>query len=325
MSTIISTMNIFFFSSRRRHTRWPRDWSSDVCSSDLKKLGLRMMLKTVNQDDPGSYQLYYSNADCDPGSIISFFPWPGAMQGRSGRVDVINISFSVPETSFDFWTARFVETGIQTDPLTRRFGKKVISFRDPDNLALELVFDAEAPAQTSQPAKRKSREEAVADTFAIRGIWGSTISLVDPGPAAEALELFGFSQVDREDRLTRFRSGAEIGHSIILQKLDSPVPSLNGRSIVHHIAFRARDEDELESLREQALNTGLSPSSVIERHIYKSVYVPIPGGVLFEIATDEEDYASVSEASKMGKTLFLPPWLEESRDGIERSLPGIHI
>lgn len=291
----------------------------------VKKLGLRMMLKTVNQDDPGSYHLFYANATFDPGSIISFYPWPAARRGRPGSGNVNHISFSVPETSFDYWVARFVETGIQTDQLTRRFGKKVLPFRDPDNLALELVFDAEAPAQTATPARRKRREEAVTEAFAIRGIWGSTLCLVDREPTAAVLDLLGFRQVAEEGRMTRYRSEASIGHTIIIEELDSPVPSLNGRSIVHHITFRARDENELGRLQELVHQMGLSPSSIIDRHLYKSIYFRTPGGVLFEIATDGPGYDSVSDASKMGRELFLPPWLEESRERIESSLPGIRI
>lgn len=287
----------------------------------VRTLGLRMVLKTVNQDDPSSYHLFYANGVASPGSSITFFPWPGAVKGTPGTGQNNAISFGVPSGSKAFWLDRFETLDIPHKEPTEQFGKEKIEFEDPDGLTLNLVFDDE---MNSQPGWSDSN---VPEEHTIRGFWSAKLSLVELESTAEILtNVLGFTALDSEGNLQRYQSNSNIGRYIILEEIGEYKPTKSGRGIVHHIAFRAKDEDELLTMREQIQQMGLQPTEIIDRHVFKSVYYQTPGGVLFEMATDGPGYKSViNDENKMGKELFLPPWLESKRDQIERRLPKITI
>lgn len=284
-------------------------------------LGLRPALVTVNQDDPGTYHLFYTNNSVEPGSSITFFPWPSAVDGRPGSGEAVAVAFSVPPEALGFWVERFGHDGIHFDGPFDRFGYSTIRFRDPDGLVLELVFDPAAEKQ------QESGRKEIPGEAAIRGFWSSTLLLEETGPTEELLTgLLGFERRSEEGDLHLLSTGAGIGHSVILERTGERKTGRNGRGIVHHIAFRTRDLDELVSLRQKVIEFGLSPTGVIDRHVFKSVYFRSPGGVLFELATDGPGYASVAKSEEqMGRELFLPPWLEPDRDRIIKRLPPIEI
>ena len=287
----------------------------------VKILGLRMVLKTVNQDDPETYHLFYANGEGQPGSSITFFPWPMAVQSKPGTGQVGAVSFSIPEGSQDFWIDRFASNDVSFDSPLERFGKKVLPFKDPDGLKLELVEDRrsdESPAWT---------EGTVPAEFAIRGFWGSNFLLTQTDSTIKILEkIMGFKAKASEGNLQLLETDAPLGHSIILEKEDKTVQGKTGRGTVHHIAFRAKDQKELKTMREQVIEMGLSPTELIDRHVFISVYFQTPDGVLFEMATDGPGYKSVAEnEEEMGKTLFLPPWLESKREMIEKRLQPIDV
>ncbi|MEX0905495.1 MAG: VOC family protein [Balneolaceae bacterium] len=287
----------------------------------VKSLGLRMVLKTVNQDDPGSYHLFYANGSGQPGSRITFFPWPMAVAAKTGTGEVSAISFSVPEDSFGYWAERFGSLDIDFDGPSERFGKPVLRFKDPDGLQLELVEDSRSD---ELPAWEKS---PVPEEHAIRGFWGSSLNLTETESTARILqELLGFEQSSVHENMILFETQSPLGHSIILGKSDQKKQGKTGRGTVHHIAFRTKDEQELAFKREQVLNMGLNPTEIIDRHVFKSVYFHTPGGVLFELATDGPGYKSVVEdESEMGQNLFLPSWLEPKREFIEKRLPPVSV
>lgn len=285
----------------------------------VKALGLRMVKKSVNQDDPGTYHLFYGNANGTPGSGITFFPWPMAQQGKPGVGEAISVSFAVPPQSLHFWVERFGELDINFEGPYKRFGHKAIAFKDPDRLQLELVF-ADIVNQPSAWNKGTVPAE-----YGIRGFHGTKLRLKEHEPTAEVLtNVFEFQKTNEDENSRLYTTDAPIGGSVIIEK-GEPKPSANGRGIVHHVAFRAKDDDELAALRKNVLEMGLHPTEIIDRHWFHSVYFRSPGGVLFEIATDGPGYDVDEDPDKLGQKLILPPWLESRREIIEKRLPEIKL
>jgi glyoxalase family protein len=287
----------------------------------VQTLGLRMVLKTVHQDDPTNYHLFYANGAGQPGSSITFFPWPGAIKGEAGTGQTTVIAFGAPENSLEFWMNRLGDQNIEYKGPFDRFEHKVLQFDDPDGLTLELVFDSK---MDSVPGWKS---EFVQEEHSIRGFWSATLRLSEISATAKLLEsIMGFRKKDTFGNLTLLESNSEIGRYLILEETGDYQPTKNGRGIVHHIAFRAKNEEELREMRNQVINFGISPTDIIDRHVFKSVYYQSPGGVLFEMASDDPGYKSVVDDEKeMGKQLFLPPWLERKREEIENRLPKITV
>lgn len=285
----------------------------------VKSLGMRLVKKSVNQDDPGTYHLFYGNANGTPGSGLTFFPWPMARQGKPGLGEAVTISLAVPSQSMGFWAERMGEEGIDFDGPYERFGQKVIGFQDPDRLRLELVFDEQVD---ELPGWEKGTVPA---QNGIRGFRGATLRLEEHQPTAEVLtNVFGFEETAHHKNAWHYTTDAPVGGSVIIEEGESK-PSSNGRGIIHHVAFRAEDDDELAALSERVAEMGLNPTHIIDRHWFHSVYFKSPGGVLFEIATDGPGYAVDEAPEKLGQKLILPPWLESRREMIEKRLPEIKI
>lgn len=285
----------------------------------VKTLGMRLVKKSVNQDDPGTYHLFYANKNGSPGSGLTFFPWPNARQGKSGVGESVKVALSVPENSSLFWAEHLAENGIDFGGPYDRFGRQAIAFKDPDGLLLELVFDKDSEIFPAWD------EGGVPPESGVRGFKGTTLRLRGIDSTAGILEdVFHFQQSAQQGKLTHFTTDAPIGGSVILEESD-PIPSANGRGIVHHVAFRAKDMDDLGAKREKVLSMGLQPTDFIDRHWFHSVYFRTPGGVLFEIATDGPGYDVDEDLDKLGQKLILPPWLEPQRRAIESMLPEIRV
>jgi len=282
-------------------------------------LGLRMVLKTVNQDEPSTYHLFYANGKGQPGSSITFFSWPNAVKGEPGTGQNSRISFGVPKGSNSFWKGHFESHGIKHSKPAWQFSREYIEFEDPDGLTLRLVFDEE---MNDIPGWES---ENIPSGHSIRGFWSATLRLEEIGATAQILEkALGFKYLDSDNGLIRYHSNCPIGSYIIIEETGKRIPTKAGRGIVHHIAFRAKDENELRKMREGIEEMGLKPTEVIDRHVFKSVYYQIPAGVLFEMATDGPGYElAADDEGRMGKSLFLPPWLESKRNEIEKNLPEI--
>ena len=285
----------------------------------VKSLGMQLVKKSVNQDDPGTYHLFYGNATGSPGSGLTFFPWPMARQGKPGLGEAVNVALAVPEDSINYWAEHFGEEGIDFDGPYDRFGQQAIGFKDPDQLQLELVFDIKAEQlpgwdQGTVPAE-----------YGIRGFWGTTLRLKEEGPTADVLKnVFGFEKSDSSEGTHLYTTNAPAGGSVIIEKGEEK-PSANGRGIIHHVAFRTKDNNEQKEMRNKVINMGLNPTDVIDRHWFHSVYFQSPGGVLFEIATDGPGYTVDEDADKLGGKLILPPWLESRREMIEKRLPDVDV
>lgn len=285
----------------------------------VKSLGMRLVKKSVNQDDPGTYHLFYGNANGSPGSGLTFFPWPMARQGKPGLGEAVKVALSVPEDSINYWAEHFGEEGIDFDGPYDRFGQKAIGFKDPDRLQLELVFDKHC---AKLPGWNKGTVPA---ENGIRGFRGTTLRLMETEPTAKVLKsVFGFRETESAGNAVHLTTDAPIGGSLIIEEGEVK-PSANGRGIIHHVAFRAKDDEEQMAMRQKVIDLGLYPSEVIDRHWFHSVYFQSPGGVLFEIATDGPGYDVDEDADKLGEKLILPPWLEGRREMIEKRLPDITV
>ena len=285
----------------------------------VKTLGLRLIMKTVNQDDPGTYHLFFINGTAHPGSSLTFFPWPMASQGKPGSGQATVVSFAVPSGSLEYWVERFGAEGVDFDGPFERFGKQVIAFQDPDRLDLELVVDDRVD---SVPAWK---DGAVPEESGIRGFWSTTMKLVETGATGKLLtEVFGFEMTAEEGAKTLYQTGNAVGGSVILEKVE-PKAGVTGRGTIHHVAFRAADDDEHQRMRTEVQKRGLFPTEVIDRHFFKAVYFTSPGGVLFEISTDGPGYKAAQKEEDLGKVLFLPSRLESRREMIEQRLPEIRI
>jgi len=285
----------------------------------VNKLGMRMVKKSVNQDDPFTYHLFYGNEAANPGSSLTFFPWPRAHKGIPGIGESVNVAFNVPEGSEEYWVKRLAILDIQHSAIFDLFGKPAIRFEDPDGLELDLVFSGNAKDKESR------FESTVPVDYAIQGFWSTRLKLAQADGTVDIInDLFGFEEKESNGNLTRFETEANIGGNLIIETQDESYGK-GGRGIVHHVAFRAKNLEELETLRERVLSKGLQPTEVIDRHWFKSVYYREPGGVLFEMATDDPGYDVDEDFEKLGEKLILAPWLEPRRSLIEGALPKLEI
>ncbi len=284
----------------------------------VKKLGMRMVKKTVNQDDPTKYHLFYANAKGSPGSSLTFFPWPRARRGSSGSGEATDVSLAVPEHSLDYWKERLKDQDITYNGPHQRFGKQLLSFKDPDGLQLHLVFE---DCKDDLSGWEKS---AVPSEHQIQGFWSTTLKLDQVEDTEHILtSILGFEKQSSEGNATLYQTQSELGHSLIIEKVPER-QGQNGAGIVHHVAFQTKDDDDLQKLRHQVLQLGLRPTEIIDRHFFKSVYYRTPGGVLFEMATHGPGYFVNSDPSQdQAEKLELTPWHESKREQIEAALPTI--
>lgn len=281
-------------------------------------LGLRLVKRTVNFDDPGTWHLYFGDQTGSPGSILTFFPWPGGRRGRIGAGQAAVTSYQVPAGSIGYWAERLGARGIAFEAPVGRFDERVLAFRDPDGLLLELVAagpDAGGPAipGSSVPAE-----------FAIRGFGGTTIWTDGAAPATEAvLDTLGFRLLGEEGGRRRFTGTAPTGQFVDLRRVDGFWRGAGGVGTVHHVAFRVPDQAAQLEVRQSLLHTGAQVTPVIDRQYFHSVYFREPGGVLFEVATDQPGFMIDESLAELGSSLRLPPQYEAQRDAIAAHLPPL--
>ncbi|HYC72458.1 MAG TPA: ring-cleaving dioxygenase [Opitutaceae bacterium] len=282
-------------------------------------LGLRFVKKSVNQDNPGTYHLYYGDYAGSPGTILTFFPWAGLRRGRPGIGQAYATAFSVPAGSLRFWQERLKKLDIPTEPVETRLGDEVLPVLDPDGLRLELVATNEPDPRLPAPAAD------VPAGHAIRGFHSSTLALARGDETAAVLTgPMGYRQVAQSGHRTRFAAGAGGPGTYVDLLVDPKLPrGLTGAGTIHHVAFRVPDDPEETAVRESVLRHGLHASPIIDRAYFKSVYYREPAGVLFEIATDRPGFAIDEPVESLGTRLGLPPHLEPYRDQIEAALPAL--
>ena len=281
-------------------------------------LGLRLVKKTVNFDDPGTYHLYYGDEQGQPGSILTFFPWAHAAAGRLGIGETQETAFRIPAGAIGYWTHRLLEKGVTHGAPEKRFGDTVLPFTDPDGMRFALIGVAGAE-------KEKAWSAGIPAEHAIRGFHGVTLLVNTAAPTAAILtDVLGFRASAREGALARYRGDAPMGAHVDLREAgDFPRGKL-GRGSVHHIAFRAADDAAQAAMaRLLVADHHMQVTEQKDRNYFRSVYFREPGGVLFEIATDQPGFALDEPAGELGRSLKLPNFLEPRRAELEAKLPPL--
>lgn len=285
----------------------------------VETLGLRLVKRTVNFDDPGMYHFYYGDETGRPGTILTFFPLPGAARGRIGSGMPGATAFTVPRGSIDYWTERLAHQAHEFLTPQDRFGERVLPLHDPDGTPLEIV---ERDSAADFPGWEKSHVEP---EHRIRSIDGITLLLEQVDETARILtDLLGYAQTGEENGHLRFESPGAT-HASRIGLITAAGRGQGGAGTVHHVAFRARDEEQQAQLGDSARQMGLHVTEVKDRKYFRSIYFREPGGVLFEIATDGPGMTVDEEVRHLGSELCLPAWLEDRRPEIERRLIEIAI
>lgn len=270
-----------------------------------KVLGLRLVKLTVNFDDPGTYHFYFGDHNGRPGTILTFFPWPGATPGRIGTGQATAVPFAVPTLSG--WSEKLAAAGVTTEGPIRRFEDYVLRFEDPDGMPLELT----AP-------------KLEGDFSPITGFSGVTLSVLHTEATVKLLtENFHYSPVAMEGNRSRYVSTA----GDVVDVLHEPAIKRGtmGAGTVHHVAFRA-ETDEIQAQWQLELSkAGHQVTPILDRQYFHSIYFREPGGVLFEIATDPPGFATDETLENLGTHLKLPPWIESRREEVERILPKLNL
>ncbi|MGN7299406.1 ring-cleaving dioxygenase [Ferdinandcohnia sp. SAFN-114] len=280
-------------------------------------LGLRLVKQTVNFDDPGTYHLYFGNEGGKPGTIITFFPWADAYQGKIGDGQVGVTSYVVPKGALDFWESRLEKFDIPYTKITR-FGEIYLEFDDPHGLHLEIVEREEGEINTWTFGD-------VRPDVAIKGFGGATLFSAKPDKTAETLEkVMGLEKVDEEGDFVRYRSSADIGNIIDL-KVVSTGRGQMGVGTVHHIAWRASDDKDQLDWQKYVAQNGYGVTPVQDRNYFNAIYFREHGEILFEIATDPPGFAHDESHETMGEQLMLPAQYEQYREQLEHSLIPIKV
>lgn len=273
----------------------------------------RLVKKTVNFDAPDTYHLYYGDAAGSPGTILTFFPFVNAGPGQAGPGMASAYAYAVPKGGFDGWLTRLAEAGVAVEGPVERFGQRVITLRDPDGAPVELV---ETDRDSAAP---------------LDGFHSVTLWERDFDPTAKLLTaVFGYEEqghdtVDGVERLRFVAPGDARGTVVDLMRSDAPAQAVQGAGTIHHVAFRAEDDDTQMALREAVTSAGFDVTPQIDRQYFNAIYFREPGGVLFEIATDPPGFAVDEAPDALGETLKLPPQYEAMRDRIEAALPPIKV
>jgi glyoxalase family protein len=284
-------------------------------------LGLRFVKKSINQDAPDVYHLYYGDEVGSPGTAMTFFPFGHAARGTRGNGEISRVAFAVPTVSMDFWISHLSKNGITFSGPEKKFENEVIAFPDPDGMMIELVFS------DKKFIKYPWKQGPIPVQYAIRSFFGVTMNLASLEQSTMVLkEILGFTQTSTNGSLYRFYAGEE-GDEAVIDIVVNPNLPVARQSVgsVHHIAWRVKDFTAHEEWREKVEQSGLSPTEVIDRFYFHSIYFREPGGVLYEIATDNPGFTVDETLEELGSKLVLPPWYESSREKIERALPPITV
>ncbi len=277
-------------------------------------LGLRMVKRTVNFDDPGTYHLYFGGPRGRPGTLVTFFPYPDAPHGRAGTRQVSSIALAIPVGTLGTWAERLARHGVDLERAPARFDEEPLAFRDSDGLAIELI---ETPGAESRPAW----DGPVPGEFATRGLHSVAMCVQGYEATARLLTvILSLAPAGEDNGRFRFRApGDEATLVDVVCAPDAP-PGRGGAGAVHHVAWRTPDDASQAAWRERLLDAGLDVTPILDRRYFRSIYFREPGGVLFEIATDGPGFAVDEPVEKLGAGLQLPPWLEPRRERIEAQL-----
>jgi glyoxalase family protein len=300
-------------------------------------LGMRLVKRSVNQDDPGTYHLFYADAEGHPGTDLTFFPWAQLAPSRDGYGLSTEVSLAVPPDSLKFWSDRLERHGAQVFDLETRFGQRVLPLSDPHGLRVSLTESVNSLGRPFTPWERSP----VPVEHQIRGLESARMVERDLDDTVGFLvSALGFRKLAEENGWQRYGVGdsqmegpasarpghAEAcpsGHYIDLRSMPAAPRGAWGTGSIHHLAWRMHDEAHQLKVREQVARRGAQPTPVIDRFWFKSVYFREPGGVLFELATDGPGFGVDEDRATLGESLVLPPWLDPDRDAIVAALPKL--
>lgn len=289
-------------------------------------LGLRLVKRTVNFDDPTTYHFYFGDEIGRPGTLLTFFPWPNARRGRQGAGQAAVTSFAIVPGSVGFWLERLLKHGVDFEqPATRFDGERVIALKDPDGLLLELV--SHQRVEQFEPSADPGSSTQVPPAHGIRGVYSVTLWQDGQQHTADLLTTsLGFRLAREQGSIFRYTSDDSGPGSIVdLRIVPGLWPGVMGAGTVHHVAFRAADDQTQIGVRDELELSGYNATPALDRDYFKSVYFREPGGVLFEIATDGPGFTVDEPEASLGRALRLPAWLEPRRFEIEALLPNIHL
>ncbi len=285
-------------------------------------LGLRLVKRSVNQDDPATYHLFYADAEGRPGTDITFFPFGDARPGRQGAGMINEVCFQIPPGSLDYWDEHLSSEGVKATRAGKRFGDRALTFTDPHGLGLAIVETEAANQRAFTPWDRSS----VPPEHQLRGFHAVRALETTIDPTSEvATDVLGMEHVGEDDSWHRFVGTDPTSGHLELRAAPEAQRSRGGVGTVHHVAWRAGDETQEKRLRQAVVEHGLNPTQVIDRFWFKSVYFREPGGVLFELATEQPGFTADEALETLGESLVLPPWLEDNREKIENVLPQLEL
>jgi glyoxalase family protein len=282
-------------------------------------LGMRLVKKSVNQDDPGTYHLFYADGEGHPGTDLTFFPWPDLPPGRKGTGLTIEVALAAPAASMEFWRERLARADVPIGPAETRFGGRFLPFEDPHGLSLALAFTDDLREFSLWVEGPVPAEHQIRGLHGVR-LWERDLT----GTARFLTGALGFTAVGEEQGWHRFAvlDGAS-GRYLEIRELPAERPGTWGVGSVHHIAWRVPDDEAQAEAQRRVRAAGRQPTDVIDRFWFRSVYFREPGGALFEIATDGPGFAVDEAPDALGTTLVLPPWLEPQRGRIEAAVPPL--
>ena len=280
-------------------------------------LGLRRVKKTVNFDAPDVYHLYYGDEVGTPGSVMTYFPFPDIAPGRPGAGEVGTTVFAVPEGALGYWRERLAEKGVAGLAEDNRFGRARLAFTGPDGDGFALI---EAPNDARAPW---TGGDVPADT-ALRGFHSTALRLANAGPTAELLQFMGYTKGETVGNLTRFvREGGNGAHVIDIEEVPGAAPARQGAGSVHHVAFAVPDRAAQLEVRKAISDTGYRVTPVIDRNYFWAIYFRTPGGILFEVSTNEPGFDHDEDTAHLGQALKLPHQHEHLRAYLETNLAPI--
>lgn len=284
-----------------------------------KVLGLRFVKKTVNFDDPGTYHFYYGNEEGMPGTILTFFPWGNIGHGHIGTGMATEIGYSVPQGSLDFWEDRFTRHNVSYSTRGERFGETFLPFRDPDGLNINLIISKKADDRIPWETVEVKKETAT------KGFHNVTLMLNKKDDTEKLLiDIFSYRLVSKEGNHYRYVTDAVENASIIdIIEYPGGQRGNNAGGTNHHVAFRVKDEETQMTFRERLVREYLQVTPKIDRDYFYSIYFREPGGVLFEIATENPGFTVDEPLADLGKHLKLPVQYENVRADIEKTLPPL--
>jgi glyoxalase family protein len=284
-------------------------------------LGQRLIKRTVNFDDPGTYHFYYGDEIGTPGTIMTYFPWRHVRPGRKGNGETAAVAYAIRAETVGFWQRWLTKNGVAWGPVESRFGAEGLTLEDPGGMTLELIV-------SDDPATLHHWEAGpIPEPHALKGFHGVTLWLDEVEATAAVLTgPMGYQFVGQEGARYRYKGASnDIGLYVDLLHRPGQAPAQFGAGSVHHIAFRTVDDAEQAEYQQSLHRAGLGVTPVRDRQYFHSIYFREPGGVLFEVATDAPGFLYDEPVAELGQHLKLPPWLEEHRPKITQALPPFEL